>query len=163
MAWGIFRKVNGKLRLPILGRTAPHTELRYANMDYLFWSHIMCTYWTVWLLCLCLSYDIACQFGKLLFERLKALPTQLQPPCIPSVSFFVPKFHLPVHVGKCQGPFSFNWRKHVGRTDGEGIERLWAPLNPVSRMVSMMTQGGRYDTLDDFTNHNNWKKTIKLC
>jgi hypothetical protein len=51
------------------------TLIRYANMDYLFWSHIMCTYWTVWLLCLRLSYDIACQFGGLLFERLKALPS----------------------------------------------------------------------------------------
>jgi hypothetical protein len=139
------------------------SPIRYANMDYLFWSHIMCAYWMVWLLWLRLSYDIACQFGKLFFDRVKYLPAALRPHSVPEVSFCVPKFHLPVHVKSCWGPFSFNFRKYVGQTDGEGPERLWADLNPVNNSVSMMTQGARYDTFDDFCNHNNWRKTLKLC
>ena len=135
---------------------------RYVNMDLLFWSHIMCAYWMFWLLWIRLSYDIACQFGLLLLLRFQSLPEWIRRAAPPTISFCVPKFHLPVHVKKCWGPYSFNFRKHVGRTDGEGPERLWSLLNPVANSVSMMTQGGRYDTLDDFCNHNNWRKTTKL-
>jgi hypothetical protein len=144
----------------------PHNETdphhRYINMDLLFWSHVMCVYWSFWMLWIQLSYDIACQFGLGLMKQFMFLPSWIQHTVPPAVSFCVPKFHLLVHVKKCWGAYSFNFRKYVGRTDGEGPERLWSLLNPVANSVSMMTQGARYDTLDDFCNHNNWLKTVKL-
>ncbi|TFK61025.1 hypothetical protein BDN72DRAFT_778715, partial [Pluteus cervinus] len=35
------------------------------------------------------------------------------------VHFFVPKFHLPAHVGSCQTIFSFNLDQNAGRIDGD--------------------------------------------
>jgi hypothetical protein len=107
MVWVIYRREKGKSPNSIWYRT--NYFIRYANMDYLFWSHVMCVYWMVWLLWLRLSYDIACQFGKLFFDRVKYLPAALRPASPPDVSFCVPKFHLPVHVKSCWGPFSFNF------------------------------------------------------
>jgi len=111
------------------------------------------------------SYDIACQWATNLFTRMNAptMPEQLRLAPSTSVKFFVPKFHLPSHIIKCQAPFSFNFAPGVGRTDGEGVERNWSVLNGIARSVSMMGPGGRWDTLDDFCNYANWQKTIALC
>jgi hypothetical protein len=50
----------------------------------------------------------------------------------------------------------------VGRTDGEGIERVWSWLNKIAYSVSMMLAGARLDTLDDFCSYNNFRKTRGL-
>ncbi|KDQ23967.1 hypothetical protein PLEOSDRAFT_1048198, partial [Pleurotus ostreatus PC15] len=55
-----------------------------------------------------------------------------------------------------------NYTKWVGRTDGEGVERMWSWLNKVAHSASMMGPGGRQDTLDDFCNFWNWRKTVNL-
>jgi hypothetical protein len=65
------------------------------------------------------------------------------------VRFVIPKFHLPAHVQACQAPLSFNFCMGVGRTDGEGIERDWSMINPVTYSTREMTLGHRADTLDD--------------
>ncbi|KAG1759433.1 hypothetical protein EDD22DRAFT_981037 [Suillus occidentalis] len=62
-----------------------------------------------------------------------------------TIRFFVPKFHLPAHVSKCQTIFSFNFTHFVGRTDGEAPER-----------------GCCQDTLDDHFGDWNWKKVVGL-
>jgi hypothetical protein len=85
--------------------------------------------------------------------------------CLPTSTIlrkFVPKFHLPPHKVKCHAPFSFNFATGVGRTDGEGVERNWSILNGIASSVSMMGPGGRWDTLDDFCNFSNWRKTVSL-
>ena len=111
------------------------------------------------------SYDIACQWATNLFARMNAptMPEWLRLPPSTLVKVFVPKFHLPGHIVKCQAPFSFNFAPGVGRTDGEGVEWNWSVLNGIARSVSMMGPGGRWDTLDDFCNYANWRKTITLC
>ncbi|KAG6848454.1 hypothetical protein H0H93_016828 [Arthromyces matolae] len=58
-------------------------------------------------------------------------------------------FHLPAHVMACQTPFSFNFNRFVGRTDGEGIERGWSHINPVATSTREMGPGHRRDTIDD--------------
>lgn len=128
-------------------------------MDYLFLASLIGTA----LQMLTISYDIACQWSINFYRRLAAMPEHLQlSSTIESVRFLVPKFHLPAHISKCYGPFSFNFARWVGRTDGEGVERNWAWLNGIARCVSMMGPGGRWDTMDDFCNYSNWKKTINL-
>jgi hypothetical protein len=132
---------------------------RYTNMDWIFLSSIVGTL----ALLLTISYDIACQWSVNFFERLKRVPSYLLPSStIENIRFHVPKFHLPAHIKACHSPFSLSFTKGVGRTDGEGVERLWAFLNKIARSVSMMRWGGRQDTLDDFCNFSNWRKTVNL-
>ncbi|TFK59773.1 hypothetical protein BDN72DRAFT_780295 [Pluteus cervinus] len=76
--------------------------------------------------------------------------------------FFVPKFHLPAHVGSCQTTFSFNLNCHVGRTDGEAPERGWSHLNPLATSTAEMGPGSRRDTLDDHFGDWNWRKTKNM-
>lgn len=129
-------------------------------MDYIFLASTM----GMMLALIYSSYDIACQWSTNFFSRMNAptMPEWLRLAPSTVVKFLVPKFHLPGHTGKCQAPFSFNFARGVGRTDGEGVERNWSVLNGIARSVSMMGPGGRWDTLDDFCNHSNWRKTIAL-
>jgi hypothetical protein len=132
----------------------------YVNMDYLFCSSVA----EETLVEVVVSYDIACQWSLNLRERLKQYPSWMRVDHDGSQSyrFLVPKFHLPAHVQKCQTRYSFNYNINVGRTDGEGIERGWANINPVATSTREMGPGSRRDTLDDHFGDSNWKKTCTL-
>ncbi|KAJ7185969.1 hypothetical protein C8R46DRAFT_880838 [Mycena filopes] len=131
---------------------------RYSNMDYLFFSTLI----GVTILSIVASYDIACQWSRNFWTRMKALPKEMRLPAGIKMQFKVPKFHLPPHIKKCHGPFSFNYTKWVGRTDGEGVERNWSWLNMIARSISVMGPGSRDDTIDDFCGYANWRKTVRL-
>lgn len=127
-------------------------------MDYVFVAQALQTL----VLLIIITYDIACQWMIHFFDRLSEMPTSLQLPIPVSLLFRVPKFHLANHILKCFNPFALNYTFGVGRTDGEGVERIWAVLNKVASSTSMMTMGHRQDTLDDFCNHFNWRRTVQL-
>ncbi|KAJ7126583.1 hypothetical protein C8R43DRAFT_1090313 [Mycena crocata] len=131
---------------------------RYCNMDYIFLSSIT----GMTLLSIIASYDIACQWFRNFKIRMAAFPKEMQIPASVKIQFKVPKFHLPPHIKKCHGPFSFNYTKWVGRTDGEGVERNWSWLNMIARSVSVMGPGSREDTIDDFCGYANWRKTVGI-
>ncbi|KAJ7180060.1 hypothetical protein C8R43DRAFT_871124 [Mycena crocata] len=131
---------------------------RYCNMDYLFFSSLI----GMTLLSIIASYDIACQWFRNFGDRMKKMPEHMRLPASVKIQFKVPKFHLPPHVKKCHGPFSFNYTKWVGRTDGEGVERNWSWLNMIARSVSVMGPGSRENTIDDFCGFANWRKTVGL-
>ncbi|KAG2356874.1 hypothetical protein BDR07DRAFT_1453293 [Suillus spraguei] len=67
------------------------------------------------------------------------------------IRFFVPKFHLPAHISKCQTIFY-----------GEAPERGWSNINPVASSTKAMGPGCRRDTLDDHFGDWNWKKMVGL-
>jgi hypothetical protein len=128
-------------------------------MDYLFFSTLRGTP----LQMLNVSYDIACQWHKHIWARMKSFPHSYALDYVTKViRFFVPKFHLPAHVAKCQTVFSFNFTRFVGRTDGEAPERGWSNINPVASSTKAMGPGCRRDTLDDHFGDWNWKKTVGL-
>ena len=132
---------------------------RYINMDFLFLSAMRHRYVGV----LNISYDIACQWSKNLWTRMASFPYEYQLDHISNnIRFFVPKFHLPAHIAKCQTTFSFNWSRWVGRTDGEAPERGWSNINPVASSTKEMGPGSRQDTLDDHFGDWNWKKVVNL-
>lgn len=136
-----------------------HYASSYRNMDYICWSVLS----SVAVFCVWMSYDIACQWALNFFTRLRTTcPQELSVPGNIVINFLVPKFHLPAHVPACYGPYSFNFARGVGRTDGEGVERLWSWLNGVAKSVSVMSPASRWDTLDDFCNFANWRKTLGL-
>ncbi|KAG2103746.1 uncharacterized protein F5147DRAFT_746673 [Suillus discolor] len=132
---------------------------KYINMDYLFFSTLR----GMQLEMLNVSYDIACQWHKNLWAHMKSFPQSHGLDYLSKViHFFVPKFHLPAHVAKCQMIFSFNFTRFVGRTDGEAPERGWSNINPVASSTKAMGPGCCCDTLDDHFRDWNWKKTVGL-
>ncbi|KAG2359945.1 hypothetical protein BDR07DRAFT_1487598 [Suillus spraguei] len=72
------------------------------------------------------------------------------------------KFHLPVHILKCQTNFSFNFSKNVGHTDGEAPEHGWSNINPMASSTKAMGPGSQRDTLNDHFGDWNWKKVVGL-
>ncbi|KAG2119820.1 uncharacterized protein F5147DRAFT_742104 [Suillus discolor] len=124
---------------------------KYINMDYLFFSTLRGTQ----LQMLNVSYDIACQWHKNLWTRMKSFPQSHGLDYLAKViHFFVPKFHLPAHIA--------NVTRFVGRTDGKAPERGWSNINPVALSMKAMGPGCRRDTLDDHFGDWNWKKTVGL-
>ncbi|KAG1775069.1 hypothetical protein EV702DRAFT_1180498 [Suillus placidus] len=107
---------------------------KYINMDYLFFSTLCHSS----LQTLNISYDIACQWHKKLWQCMTAFPTSMQFDYVSkAISFFIPKFHLPAHCG-------------------------WANINPMASNMKEMRPSVRWDTLDDFFGDWNWKKVVAL-
>jgi hypothetical protein len=131
---------------------------RYLHTDYVLVQTLLATA----LLCLVISYDIACQWHKKFGERMKIFPPEEDLNRIQHIRYLVPKFHLPAHIEACNLAFSFNLTKGVGRTDGEAPERGWANINPAAQSTKEMGPGSRRDTLDDHFGDWNWKKIIKM-
>lgn len=132
----------------------------YVNMDYLFFSVLQDMASIKQFI---ISYDIACQWSRHLWERMETLPYPMHFPYEEkNLTFCVPKFHLPAHVAECQWKYSFNFVKGVGRTDGEAPERGWSTLNAAASSTKEMGPGHRRDTLDDLIGDSNWKKFISF-
>ncbi|RDB28096.1 hypothetical protein Hypma_001549 [Hypsizygus marmoreus] len=133
-------------------------EEQYCNMDYIFLSSIT----GFFILSLIVSYDIACQWYKNFWTCLQSMPLRLQFCHLLAIEYKVLKFYLSPHVPECHALFSFNYMPHVGRTDGEGVERNWSWLNGAAGSTSQMGPGGRHDMLDDFMGFSNFKKMVGL-
>ncbi|KAG1832385.1 hypothetical protein EV424DRAFT_1469546 [Suillus variegatus] len=132
---------------------------KYINMDYLFFSTLRNNCLDV----MNILYDIACQWHKNLWSRMELLPKSHHISYLRIfIQFFVPKFHLPAHIKKCQTMFSFNFTHFVGRTDGEVPERGWSNINLVASSTKAMGPSCRRDTLDDHFGDWNWKKVVGL-
>lgn len=137
-----------------------HCIVRFIYMDYIFFATLKGTEYAR----VVVSYDIACQWSKTLWERMRFLDPQmhLNESQIPHVSFLVPKFHLPAHILLCQRTFSFNFTRGVGRTEGKVVERNWALTNPLAASTRKMGPGSWRDTINDFFNDMNHQKYVKL-
>jgi Kyakuja-Dileera-Zisupton transposase len=148
------------VRILFYRRFSSYKTIRYINMDYLFFSTMQ---HAKNLVTLNISYDIACQWNKHLWDRMSQYPTQMHiERGSKFVTFLVPKFHLPAHIFACQIAYSHNLVKGMGRTDGEAPERGWANINPVATSTREMGPGSRRDTLDDHFGDFNWKKVTNL-
>lgn len=133
-------------------------KFRYVNMDYLFFSSLRGSSYSN----INVSYDIACQWSINLWRRMMTYPEDMRARILSIFRFFIPKFHLPAHILACQIVYSFNYNRHVGRTDGEAPERGWSHINLVSTSTREMGPGSRRDTLDDHFGDWNWKKTTLM-
>ncbi|KAF7305726.1 CxC2 domain-containing protein [Mycena chlorophos] len=131
---------------------------RYANMDWVFLSAVGGT--TVKRLVI--SYDIACQWKLKLAQRVQkitspAITTRLEDY---RIQFGLPVWHAAAHEVNCREALSLSHAVGVGRTDGEGIERTWAILNPISFSTKEMGEGNRQDTIEDKVDYINWEKNV---
>lgn len=130
-------------------------------MDYILLASLVLT--AVHLLTLFISYDIACSYSVNFFRRLQHFPDHLQFDFGETdIRWAVPKFHLLAHGKKCQGRYSLNYQRGVGRTHGEGVESNWALLNLLALSTREMSASSRHEVLDDAMGQINWSKTIKI-
>lgn len=137
-----------------------HISYRYCNVDFVVMSSLK----NVKVQDILLSYDINCQWSRNLEKRMEGLPPEIQLNLEDILLYFgIPKFHLEAGHGEdCHGPYSLNFKKGVGRTDGEGIERNWSHANGAAHSTREMGPGSRHDTLDDHFGHANWRRTVEL-
>ncbi|KAJ6464311.1 hypothetical protein C8R47DRAFT_992066 [Mycena vitilis] len=131
---------------------------RYANMDYILMSALVDTYPQE----LTVSYDIACQWRINFAERMANLPAKLQRDWEGVLlQSGLPVWHTLAH--ECKNENNLNLLPGVGKTDGEGIERLWAILNGSAWQTKEMTLGNRADTLEDILDSHNYLKNLSQC
>ncbi|KAF7296424.1 CxC2 domain-containing protein [Mycena chlorophos] len=110
----------------------------YANMDWVFMSAVGGSK----VKRLVVSYDIACQWKQHLRERVKKISA---PEITTRLADYAIDFALPV------------WH---AAAHGEGIERTWAILNPVSYSTKEMSEGHRHDAIEEKVGHINFRKNI---
>lgn len=128
-------------------------------MDYLFFLTLCHTS----LATLNISYDIVYQWHKKLWQHMSGFPLSIYFNFVwKAISFFIPKFHFPAHIKRCQTMFLFNFKCGVGWMDGEAPECGWANINTVTSSTKEMGPSARCDMLDDFFGHWNWKKVVGL-
>lgn len=109
------------------------------------------------------SYDIACQWHKNIWDRMQIYPREIRMQNETRYFvFLVPKFHLPAHIESCNVKFSFLLTRYVGQTDGEVPERGWSNINPLAMSTREMGPNLRREVLDDHFNDWNWKKILNM-
>ncbi|KAJ7092128.1 hypothetical protein C8R43DRAFT_908179, partial [Mycena crocata] len=132
---------------------------RYLNMDYMFFMSLEDSELQLFFV----SYDIACQWHKNIWDRMQIYPRRLQElNGARKWVFLVPKFHLPAHIELCNINFSFLYTRYVGQTDGESPERGWSHINPLATSTREMGPHLRREVLDDHFNDCNWKKILGM-
>ncbi|KAJ7697294.1 hypothetical protein B0H16DRAFT_1750084 [Mycena metata] len=130
---------------------------RYSNMDYIFLSALM----GITAMYLAISYNITCQWKVNLPSRMKKMPERLRLDLLTiTLLFALPVWHAATHEGACQTENSLTYQVGVGWTDGEGIERVWSVLNPISWATKEMGVGPHHDVIKDKLDHHNWEKNI---
>ncbi|KAG2068196.1 hypothetical protein BDR04DRAFT_1025249, partial [Suillus decipiens] len=134
---------------------------KYMNMDYIFFSTMQ---HAGDIAILNVSYDIACQWSKHLWQHMGQYPSTIHL-CHhnnKTVTFLVPKFHLPAHIKLCQITYSHNLLKGMEQMDGEVPECGWANINPVTTNTQEMGPGSHHDILDNRFGNFNWKKFTNM-
>ncbi|KAJ7149496.1 hypothetical protein C8R43DRAFT_887995 [Mycena crocata] len=130
---------------------------RYSNMDYIILSALL----GFNLMLLTISYDIACQWKKKFEERNKKMLKRLRLPVDKfTYQCALPVWHAASHNAECQTDNSLSFKPGVGKSDGEGVERVWSVLNTVAYHTKDAGRGQRVDVLEDKVNSHNFLKNI---
>ncbi|KAJ7058604.1 hypothetical protein C8F01DRAFT_990484 [Mycena amicta] len=131
---------------------------RYANMDYIL-LHALTDARVKRLL---ISYNIACQWEVHLRERVLNFAEDAGVIDLANfeIQFALPVWHAAAHEVLCQAEMSLSHVAGVGCTDGEGIERTWAVLNPISFATKEMGEGNRLNTIEDKVDHIGFEKNV---
>ncbi|KAJ7154943.1 hypothetical protein C8R43DRAFT_1126327 [Mycena crocata] len=126
---------------------------RYVNMDYITMSALAGRS----LQSLTVSYDIACQWKTNLATRNAKLPSKIQLPLADiDIQCALPVWHAASHNKDCQNANSLSFKTGVGKSDGEGVERVWSRLNPGAHSTKDAGHGQRADVMEgkiDYINH----------
>ncbi|KAJ7784192.1 hypothetical protein B0H16DRAFT_1446451 [Mycena metata] len=130
---------------------------RYSNMDYIIASALL----VFSLMLLTMLYDIACQWKKNFADRNTKLPRTLRLPLDNfTLQCALPVWHAGSHNEECEKDNSLSFKVGVGKSDGEGVERVWSVLNPAANHTKDAGRGQRADTLEDKIDNHNFLKNI---
>ncbi|KAK7043451.1 CxC2 domain-containing protein, partial [Favolaschia claudopus] len=130
---------------------------RYSNMDFI----VLAALAGFSLLWLTISYDIGCQWKQHFHERVKDLPAEIRLPLDDiKIQFGLPVWHAASHNEDCQNDNSLSFKRGVGRSDGEGVERFWSRLNGASFSTKDAGQGVRADTIESKIDDHNFLKNL---
>ncbi|KAJ7238459.1 hypothetical protein C8J57DRAFT_1246529 [Mycena rebaudengoi] len=113
------------------------------------------------LMMLTLSYDIGCQWKANFASCNTKMPERI---CLDIAHTDVqcgrPVWHASSHEELCRNKNSLRFILGIGKMDGEGIERLWAFLNPAAFHTLNMGSTNRADWIEDKLDFNNFLKNI---
>ncbi|KAJ7480228.1 hypothetical protein B0H11DRAFT_1724998 [Mycena galericulata] len=130
---------------------------RYSNMDYIVMSALV----GFALMLLTISYDIACQWKKTLPARNERMPKEVRLSLNKlTLQCALPVWHAGSHNEECQDDNSLSFKTGVGKSDGEGVERVWSVLNPAAYHTKDAGRGQRVDVLEDKIDSHNFLKNI---
>ncbi|KAJ7102966.1 hypothetical protein C8R43DRAFT_1141089 [Mycena crocata] len=130
---------------------------RYANMDFILMSALADVDFKE----LTVSYDIACQWKINFAARMQKLPEKLRRNFDDVlVQSGLPVWHALAHESGCMNENTLSLLPGVGKSDGEGIERLWAALDGCAFQTKEMGLGNRVDTLEDRLDSHNYLKNL---
>ena len=82
------------------------------------------------------------------------LPEELKVQCA------LPVWHAGSHNESCQNENSLSFKSGVGKTDGEGVERMWGRMNQAAYHTKDAGMGQRADTLEGVIDNHNFLKNI---
>ncbi|KAJ7918352.1 hypothetical protein B0H13DRAFT_2321526 [Mycena leptocephala] len=132
---------------------------RFCNIDFLLVSVLIAFN----LLCVVVSYDIACQYAINFWQRMSEFPEAMRPKIAKeNVWWKVPNFHLPPHKTPCHSPYSFHWTPGAGMTHGEGVEQNWVFSNGAAASTRLMGPGSRHATLEDVFGFHNYDRQLAM-
>src|SRR6266404_1821628 len=143
--WLIFRRERGVFNLSNIQCVILLSHERQINMDYSLCKVL--SYNMVDIPVALVMYDIMCQYGKHLQERVARSPG-LSIPSSLDLRTGIGLFHIHGHQDSCLPRFSPSYIPGAKQVDGEIIETLWAPLNDISRSLHGMTLFHRQEVLD---------------
>ncbi|KAJ7103991.1 hypothetical protein B0H15DRAFT_942026 [Mycena belliarum] len=130
---------------------------RYANMDYI----VMAALVGFALLLLTISYDIGCQWKVHLATRNKRLPRAIRLPVEGvNIQFGLPVWHASAHEEECRNNNALSFKQGVGKSNGEGVERVWSVLNPAAFSTKDAGLGQRADIMEGKIDNHNFLKNI---
>ncbi|KAJ7450436.1 hypothetical protein FB451DRAFT_1566624 [Mycena latifolia] len=130
---------------------------RYANMDYI----VMAALAGFCLMLLTISYDIGCQWKIHLPERNERLPKNVRLPLKDvQIQYGLPVWHAASHNEDCRNANSLSLKPGVGKSDGEGVERVWSVLNPIAFSTKDAGRGQRADVIEGKIDNHNWLKNV---
>ena len=109
-----------------------------------------------------LYYDIMCQYLVHMMSRFKNNPYLELPTSLTHIAKAIGLFHIHGHKDDCFARYAPTFILGAGIVDGEIIETLWEPLNPIAPSARKASPEHRWEIIDDHMNHSNWKKLLHI-
>ncbi|PPR06996.1 hypothetical protein CVT24_011092 [Panaeolus cyanescens] len=130
---------------------------RYCNMDFIVLSALM----GIALRHVVITYDIACQWSKNLFTRMRAVPEDMKINTTnTSVRFAIPSWHINGHGQSCREKFNIAFLTGAAKTCGEEVEINWSHVNPLAPSIREMSLAAHREALNDHWNGWNFRRTV---
>ncbi|KAJ7693956.1 hypothetical protein B0H17DRAFT_1132323 [Mycena rosella] len=76
------------------------------------------------------------------------------------IQYALPVWHAASHNEDCQNANSLSFKPGIGKSDGEGVERVWSGLNPVALSTKDAGTGQRADVFEGKLDNHNWLKNV---